>query len=666
MDEKKMLERIKKSAEPIDVPESLKPEFMEDILKEKEQKRRKIPLYRAGAAAAAALIALVALWQINHIGMQQEDRPQMEGSTEAAGYTEAAGLEEYVKETGAPEKTDAAADGAGVIPHVSSEEELYLALADMNQAMSRDMGYGALTGDMMKEEGAVPMDSAPAEDAESSMESTAANNGDYSQTNLQEVGVDEGDIVKTDGNYIYTLYGSTVRIVKADGENLEKISEISLTERDEEVHEMYLDGNVLNLIATGNEASMDEQEEDVYFVDRKSYTRVYTYDIHEKETPKLSGYTEQEGYYKTSRKNGDMLYVFTEYTPIIKDTQESSTIMPRVSGGVMPLEDIYLPEYADQAGYLVIASVDVKQPEKVVDHKAIVSAADRFYVSTENIYGISSHYENGRDYTQILKFSYRDGKIKPAAAGDIRGYLNDTFSMNEHEGYLRVVATDWNNDEELTNLYVLDENLDVYGKIENLAPGESIRSARFLGDIGYFVTFRDTDPLFSVDLSSPKEPKILGELKVTGFSAYLHFYGENKLLGIGNEVDPETGEYKGIKVSMFDISDPSDVKEIDKYVLKDNYHCPGIYNYKAIMINPEKNIFGFECEENYLVFSYDGEKGFVNEFLYELKDKEEFEVYGNGTRGLYIGQTFYLSGSNGIEAFDMERGFEKTGGLTYE
>ena len=666
MDEKKMLERIKKSAEPIDVPESLKPEFMEDILKEKEQKRRKIPLYRAGAAAAAALIALVALWQINHIGMQQEDRPQMEGSTEAAGYTEAAGLEEYVKETGAPEKTDAAADGAGVIPHVSSEEELYLALADMNQAMSRDMGYGALTGDMMKEEGAVPMDSAPAEDAESSMESTAANNGDYSQTNLQEVGVDEGDIVKTDGNYIYALYGSTVRIIKAEGENLEKISEISLPERDEEVHEMYLDGNVLNLIATGNEASMDEQEEDVYFVDRKSYTRVYTYDIHEKETPKLSGYTEQEGYYKTSRKNGDMLYVFTEYTPIIKDTQESSTIMPRVSGGVMPLEDIYLPEYADQAGYLVIASVDVKQPEKVVDLKAIVSAADRFYVSTENIYGISSHYENGRDYTQILKFSYRDGKIKPAAAGDIRGYLNDTFSMNEHEGYLRVVATDWNNDEELTNLYVLDENLDVYGKIENLAPGESIRSARFLGDIGYFVTFRDTDPLFSVDLSSPKEPKILGELKVTGFSAYLHFYGENKLLGIGNEVDPETGEYKGIKVSMFDISDPSDVKEIDKYVLKDNYHCPGIYNYKAIMINPEKNIFGFECEENYLVFSYDGEKGFVNEFLYELKDKEEFEVYGNGTRGLYIGQTFYLSGSNGIEAFDMERGFEKTGGLTYE
>ncbi len=666
MDEKKMLERIKKSAEPIDVPESLKPEFMEDILKEKEQKRRKIPLYRAGAAAAAALIALVALWQINHIGMQQEDRPQMEGSTEAAGYTEAAGLEEYVKETGAPEKTDAAADGAGVIPHVSSEEELYLALADMNQAMSRDMGYGALTGDMMKEEGAVPMDSAPAEDAESSMESTAANNGDYSQTNLQEVGVDEGDIVKTDGNYIYALYGSTVRIIKAEGENLEKISEISLPEKDEEVHEMYLDGNVLNLIATGNEASMDEQEEDVYFVDRKSYTRVYTYDIHEKETPKLSGYTEQEGYYKTSRKNGDMLYVFTEYTPIIKDTQESSTIMPRVSGGVMPLEDIYLPEYADQAGYLVIASVDVKQPEKVVDHKAIVSAADRFYVSTENIYGISSHYENGRDYTQILKFSYRDGKIKPAAAGDIRGYLNDTFSMNEHEGYLRVVATDWNNDEELTNLYVLDENLDVYGKIENLAPGESIRSARFLGDIGFFVTFRDMDPLFSVDLSNPGEPKILGELKITGFSAYLHFYGENKLLGIGNEVDPETGEYKGIKVSMFDISDPSDVKEIDKYVLKDNYHCPGIYNYKAIMINPEKNIFGFECEENYLVFSYDGEKGFVDEFLYELKDKEEFEVYGNGTRGLYIGQTFYLSGSNGIEAFDMERGFEKTGGLTYE
>ncbi|MEY8428261.1 beta-propeller domain-containing protein [Lachnospiraceae bacterium 46-15] len=666
MDEKKILEQIKKSAESMDVPDSLKPKCMEDILKEKEQRRGKFPLYRMGAAAAAVLIVLVALWQMNHIGVQKEDRPQMEVSTEAAQDTEAAGLKEYAEETGAPEKTDAAADEQEVIPHVSSKEELYLALEEMNQVMGRGMENGVLEGDMMKEEGAVPMDSAPAEDYESNTESSGAGNGDYSQTNLQEVGVDEGDIVKTDGKYIYALHGSTVRIIKTDGEKLEKVSEISLSGRDEKVHEMYLDGNVLNLIATGNETSMDEQEEDVYFIDRESYTKIYTYDISEREAPKLSGHTEQEGYYKTSRKNGDMLYIFTEYTPIIKDTQENSSIMPRVAGGAMPLEDIYLPEYAKQAGYLVIASVDVKQPEKVVDHKAIVSAAEQFYVSTENIYSISSHYENGSDYTQILKFSYKDGKIKPAAAGDIRGYLNDTFSMNEHKGYLRVVATDWNSDEELTNLYVLDENLDIYGKIENLAPGESIRSARFMGDVGYFVTFRDTDPLFSVDLSSPKEPKILGELKITGFSAYLHFYGENKLLGIGNEVDPETGEYKGIKMSMFDISDPSDVKEIDKYILKDNYHCPGIYNYKAIMINPDKNIFGFECEENYLVFSYDGEKGFVNEFLYELKDKEEFEVYGNGTRGLYIGQIFYLSGSNGIEAFDMERGFEKTGGLMYE
>ncbi len=178
------------------------------------------------------------------------------------------------------------------------------------------------------------------------------------------------------------------------------------------------------------------------------------------------------------------------------------------------------------------------------------------------------------------------------------------------------------------------------------------------------MTFRDTDPLFSVDLTDPKEPKILGELKITGFSSYLHFYGENKLLGIGNEVDPETGEYQGIKLSMFDVSDPSDVKEIDKYVIRDSHSCPGLYNYKAIMINPAKNLFGLECENNYLVFSYDGEKGFVNEFLYELRKKEEWDANGN-VRGLYIGSTLYLSNSGGLKSFDMEQGYEKIEELTY-
>ena len=654
MDERKMLEEIRRSAGKIDAPESLRPEHVEDMVRGRQQKKKKLPVYQIGGMAAAILLIFAAAWQAGNIGDQGEPE-RAAALTEAAqeAVTEAAVEKNVVQEAEDKEEKE-------VIPHVSSEEELYLALADMMQ--TRDMGLG-----LMAEDGASVYEMEKAEEkteatAEESMGS-AEKADDFSQTNLQEADVDEGDIVKTDGTYIYALSGSRLCIVKAVDGRMEKMSEIALPGQ-EDVEEMYLDGDRLLLLASGSEASMDEEEEDVYSVDRKSFTKVYTYELGDRRKPKLSGSVTQEGYYRTSRKNGDTLYLFTEYQPILKDTRDGSSYLPEVQGKAMGVDDIYLPEYANRSNYLVISSVDVKQPDQVIDRKAIVSAAEQFYVSAENIYTIGYHYENGRDYTQILKFHYQDGKIKAAAAGEIRGYVNDSFSVNEYNGYLRAVATDWNNDEEMTYLYVLDENLEICGKIENLAPGESVRSARFMGNTGYFVTFRDTDPLFSVDLTDPKEPKILGELKITGFSSYLHFYGENKLLGIGNEVDPETGEYQGIKLSMFDVSDPSDVKEIDKYVIRDSHSCPGLYNYKAIMINPAKNLFGLECENNYLVFSCDGEKGFVNEFLYELRKKEEWDANGN-VRGLYIGSTLYLSNSGGLKSFDMEQGYEKIEELTY-
>ena len=187
--------------------------------------------------------------------------------------------------------------------------------------------------------------------------------------------------------------------------------------------------------------------------------------------------------------------------------------------------------------------------------------------------------------------------------------------------------------------------MQVCGNIGDLAEGEDIRSARFLGDIGYFVTFRNTDPLFSVDLSDPSDPKILGELKITGFSSYLHFYGENKLLGVGNEVDPETGAYTGIKLAMFDVSDPSNVKQLHKFVIKDTYDCPLFYNYKAAMIDTEKNVFGFMCDSSYMVFCYDEEKGFrkclhgkSRRFLLWLLLQRNF----TGSPGLFLSAIIFI------------------------
>ena len=130
-------------------------------------------------------------------------------------------------------------------------------------------------------------------------------------------------------------------------------------------------------------------------------------------------------------------------------------------------------------------------------------------------------------------------------------------------------------------LYTFDENLKQAGILDHIAEGEEIYAARYLGDTVYFITYRNTDPLFAVDLSDLSNPKLLGELKITGFSEYLHFWEDDKLLGIGFETDPDTGRTKGLKLVMFDISDPVNLKAVDSLTINNCYHSPALYNYKC-------------------------------------------------------------------------------------
>lgn len=265
--------------------------------------------------------------------------------------------------------------------------------------------------------------------------------------------------------------------------------------------------------------------------------------------------------------------------------------------------------------------------------------------------------------------------------------------MDEYNGNLRLVTTTagWNKDySEYTRtngLYILDADMKTIGKIENLADNEEIKSARFMGDTGYFVTYRNTDPLFSADLSDPTKPKIIGELKITGFSEYLHFYGENKLLGIGWETDPDTGSIEGLKCSMFDITDPSDVKEIDRIVLKNVSICDALSNYRAILASPDKNLFGFayglyknsgtgdyyHTEEQYYygLLSYSEEDGFVPGAYLNITQSGLFDDALTNTeyrtmRGIYISDTFYLVTENGISSYDMTDGYKLTDTLLWE
>jgi len=183
------------------------------------------------------------------------------------------------------------------------------------------------------------------------------------------------------------------------------------------------------------------------------------------------------------------------------------------------------------------------------------------------------------------------------------------------------------------------------GSIEDIAPGERIYSARFDGDVGYFVTFRQVDPLFSVDLSNPSEPKIIGELKIPGFSEYMYMWDEGKMLGIGEE----NGE---VKLSMFDIADPHNVTEEDKTILEDVYSSEALYNHKAILVNGNKNIIGFAA---------DGYFSLITDDTYDLNFRQVYCIYAyedgkfvekatvnlgsdfNGNvRGMYIGEYIYV------------------------
>ena len=614
MDEKNLMEQIRRSAEKVDVPETLRPENMQKKLEDGGKKgpdRRKLLTFsqKCQIALAEAVVIALVFFAGRNVGVTEgrltdSGQPGMTASSLQESETGAEAARSTESDAGAAAENAAAQDAGAVAENADAQD----AGADAVQKKSAENESAAVqkdsAGDIALQEGIAPVESeevlykrlreyqstgnasyAKMDIAYATQEmavedsvamnsiASAADTGagaDFSQTNLRELGVDEGDIVKTDGKYIYIMKrNSSVKIISANGEQMELIQTIEPESLDESVRDMYISGNILNLVTSGTKSSMKEDASDVYYTEYYDYAKVVTYDISNPENPILTGSVEQEGYYHSSRKVGDYVYLFTQFQPVIGDTQEDSGIMPLVDGARMEAADIYVPEELRSTSYLVIGSVNVNQPSEMTAHKAVVSGAEQFYVSGQSIYICCQEWREGTgDVTKIMKFSYENGNIRGIGVAELQGYLNDTFSLDEYDNYLRVVATDWNSGDEINALYIYNAQMELVGKIADIAPGETIRSARFFGDTGYFVTFKQTDPLFSVDLSDPENPQIIGALKVTGFSSYLHFYGEDRLLGIGYEADEDTGATTGIKLSMFDISDPSNVTEISRYVIK--------------------------------------------------------------------------------------------------
>ena len=619
--EEDMIEQLRKKSEDIQIPDSLRPDQIEKRLSERPKKYHWKKGYTAGLAAACCLLVCGAVW----------------------------GIQKNPQRVSPVEKQDTATDQAesSDIQTAKSYDQIYEYL----QA-NQDNQYGTDTG--MLERGVVTesaedsssTNSAAAADTGVAQNSKSSENAVYSETNVRQEGVDEADVVKTDGRYLYTLKdnGRSVAIVDTSNGELQMVISIPV-EDDDQAREFYVNDGHLILVSEFN-----QEREDGTWTYASTDTRVTTYDITDPEKPEKVGEVTQSGSYTSSRLTDGHLYLFTQYSVDVTSgitPKDKKDYIPYVNQQMLEADDIYLPPFSQAYMYEVVSSVDVAKPGEIQDTKAIFSDGGELYVSNDNIYWYETQWSDKTE-TVIKRISYKDGKLKAEASGKVDGYINDSFSIDEYDGYLRVVTTD----DETNGLYILDSKMKEVGSITGLAEGEQVYSARLLGDTGYFVTYEQTDPLFSVDLSDPKNPKIIGKLKIPGFSEYLHFYGENLLLGIGMDVDEDGFTTNGVKLSMFDISDSSDVKEIQKYTLENVYSAAVMYDYKAVLIDPEKNVIGFAADgnngENYYVFSYNDTNGFeclMNE-----------TVNGNGyqsARGVYVDNTLYVVKGNIIEAYDM-------------
>jgi uncharacterized secreted protein with C-terminal beta-propeller domain len=623
------------------------------------------------------------------------------------------------------------------------------------------------------------------------------NRDQHSTTNIQVEGVDEADIIKTDGNYLYLVANNRLYIVDAgDPAGMRVVSiqtfntfvETDKTIVNEYPVEMYLDieNSRLILIMSGSisekyipeepkpeetkpeetkpeETKPDETKPDPVAPDQpqtsagsaeggsggetgeavepaaqasdlpaevssgamiaadriwypyynsRSYTTTRIYDISDRANPVVVRQFTQDGYYTTSRRIGGALYVVTNrYDYRIYDATNKDLVLTDVFPSVceeigttewqaIPAGRITILPDGDIGTQLILAGIDTLDDGRKADVLSVLGSSGSVYASPGFLYVAAWAYQwDGKENSQpvystdLYRFKLADSKISEAGKGSVPGSIINQFSMDEHNGYFRIATTTgetWNSaNPSKNNLYVLDGSLNIVGKVTGLAPGESIKSVRFMGDQAYVVTFRTVDPLFVIDLTNPRLPVVRGELKIPGYSTYLHPYDENLLIGFGYDVIVE-GERvfnAGMKVSLFDISDFDNPREISTIQLGGiGSYGDILYNHKSLLFSKARALIAFPAQltqrlvkqpsaytdivfQGLIVLTVDADnqlvlRGSVTHFdklsdpngsPKKLTDKEYTALYGYDAvyRGAYIGDVLYTLSGRQIRATNL-------------
>ncbi|MCL2737188.1 MAG: beta-propeller domain-containing protein [Propionibacteriaceae bacterium] len=526
----------------------------------------------------------------------------------------------------------------------------------------------------------------------------------YTRTNQQVAGVSEADIAITDGSYLYIAKGRSVAVVAATGAGTRQVATIDtsgLTASGEiltgAVTDMVIDGTTLIVFLHGFTADADSWSamSPQYISMQASTLKAAFFDISDPTHPTLDSVLSQSGTYVDSRVYDDRLYLISRYpvdTTRIQPT-DPTTFVPLVDSGSgpvpVPYGDIVIMPRVDTASYVVVTATDIAQRSRTSE-QAVLGAGDTVYMSTDNLYIASSQWWSTSDAptidipghgayqgarTDIVRLSLNSGALSIDAQGTVAGTVINQFSLDESNGYLRV-ATTWNDDmtswAPCAGLWVLDSSLNLVGSIPQLASNESIQSVRFTGDTAYVVTFRQVDPLFAVDVSDPKAPTVMSALKIPGFSTYLHPYSDTLLLGVGVDGD-ESGRTSGLKVSMYDVSDPLDVTQVAATpVAADSTEVS--QDHKAAYVDTDADLVGFPTMAwsdsgsvpegayittytwNYLVFAWTGsqftQKATLS--LYSGAYEAAPTVATQGVaRGMRIGDSFYLVTADTVSVYEM-------------
>ncbi len=623
---------------------------------------------------------------------------------------------------------------------ISSEEEL----ENLFASSSTYYGGGLLRGGPMMLDAALPMaKGAEVAMAEPSNEVASGSEGssDYSKTNNQVQGVDEADIIKNDGKYIYTISGNNLYIVDAyPAENATILSKIDFSSRPQN---LFIDGDKLVVYGYENSKAFFDVLD---YRPRNSMVFFKIYDVSDRTHPVLSKEMSFEGSALDARLLGDNVYLVVQNTPSfvgpyprpiyfegglkadsVKQNSEGSSgssEIPASSKGSerssvlgdvvihqVPLDKIhYLPQPYSYPRLVTVYDINLAK-EKIADLDALtVEGSPTLYMSKDNLYLLSSQHisewelrqdltvELLRDnlsseeknlidrinnvdsdilssqekkskilnvyYQKIDRFSSAENKawdekldsalekkikelkyldftiiMKLHASGDhlelsatnkVPGTLHDQFSADENDGYLRLATTiprRWSslNQEQTTSknaVFVLNNDLELVGSLENLAENEQIYSARFMGDRLYLVTYKQVDPFFVIDLSVPKKPKVLGSLKLPGFSRYLHPYDKNHIIGLGSETT-SSGRTQGLKISLFDVSDVQHPVEVAKFVTNERYaSSTAFYEHHAFLFSKEKELLVIPAFNR--DYRYDGvdEQSYNGAFVFHINESD--------------------------------------------